>query len=312
MVPDPRTVPEGRVPRAVFGVFVALLSALLLGPTSLEFWTKTAILASLVIACALRFALAALLAPLQEGRGLAGIARRLPATVPLGLLMIWALPIAADLSTHGPQPAAGVPDRGAAVASLKVGSGPGLAAWLPTAAAAALPPPSGTAPAPASATLYVLPPIPTLTIPSNVQAFDPTITPQTAATMAHDLVLDLMIESEARRTHDLNLAAKGAIDDGLQEFTDVIKQDTTDGHVVQKTYTFDQCGLQLYLPKLSTQASRLVGVSLHGTTTLTTLDAQGHRLSQTTQSYSKSWGVAVPSGGGHMVIINDYSDLKPA
>jgi len=130
--------------------------------------------------------------------------------------------------------------------------------------------------------------------------------------MAHDLVLDLMIESEARRTHDLQLAHQGASGDGLQEFTDVIKQDTAAGQTVQKTYSLDQCGLALYLPKLSTQASRLVGVTLHGTTTFTTWDAQGHQLSQTTQSYSKSWGVAVPSGGGHALIINDYSDLKPA
>ena len=92
----------------------------------------------------------------------------------------------------------------------------------------------------------------------------------------------------------------------------MIKQDTAAGQTVQKTYSLDQCGLALYLPKLSTQASRLVGVTLHGTTTFTTWDAQGHQLSQTTQSYSKSWGVAVPSGGGHALIINDYSDLKPA
>src|SRR5438874_5883413 len=50
MVPDPRTVPDGQAARFVFGVVVALLSVLLLGPTTLEFWTKTAILASLGIA----------------------------------------------------------------------------------------------------------------------------------------------------------------------------------------------------------------------------------------------------------------------
>src|SRR5438045_850820 len=67
MVPDPRTVPDGQVGRFVFGVLVALLSVLLLGPTTLEFWTKTAILASLVIACAGRFGLARLMAPFDEG-----------------------------------------------------------------------------------------------------------------------------------------------------------------------------------------------------------------------------------------------------
>src|SRR5262252_318934 len=44
MVPDPRTVPDGQAGRFVFGLLVALLSVFLLGPTTLEFWTKTAIL----------------------------------------------------------------------------------------------------------------------------------------------------------------------------------------------------------------------------------------------------------------------------
>src|SRR5438128_1911556 len=63
MIPDPRTVPDGQVARFAFGVITAALSVLLLGPTTLEFWTKTAILASLIFACAGRFALARLLAP---------------------------------------------------------------------------------------------------------------------------------------------------------------------------------------------------------------------------------------------------------
>src|SRR5438093_2023468 len=69
MIPDPRTVPDGQAGRFVFGVIVAVLSVLLLGPTTLEFWTKTAILASLVFACAGRFALMRLVAPLEEAGG---------------------------------------------------------------------------------------------------------------------------------------------------------------------------------------------------------------------------------------------------
>src|SRR3989449_8427584 len=79
MVPDPRTVPDGQAGRFVFGVLVAFLSVVLLGPTTLEFWTKTAILASLVFACSGRFALGRLLAPLEEGGGPPDAAR------PLGL-----------------------------------------------------------------------------------------------------------------------------------------------------------------------------------------------------------------------------------
>src|SRR5437867_10957 len=69
MIPDPRTVPDGQASRFGFGVIVALLSVVLLGPTTLEFWTKTAILASLVFACAGRFALMRLVAPLEEAGG---------------------------------------------------------------------------------------------------------------------------------------------------------------------------------------------------------------------------------------------------
>jgi hypothetical protein len=73
MMPDPRTVPDEQGSRFVFGVLVALLAVLLVGPTALEFWTKTAILASLVIACGLRF-----LWSQAVGRGCAGHARCLP------------------------------------------------------------------------------------------------------------------------------------------------------------------------------------------------------------------------------------------
>src|SRR2546422_8089711 len=77
MLPAPRTVPDGQVGRFVFGVIVAVLSVILLGPTTLEFWTKTALLASLVFACAGRFALARLLAPLEEVGGGLAVVRRL-------------------------------------------------------------------------------------------------------------------------------------------------------------------------------------------------------------------------------------------
>jgi hypothetical protein len=131
--------------------------------------------------------------------------------------------------------------------------------------------------------------------------------------MVHDVVLDLVIESEARRAHDTALAQLGADGDAYSEFVGVIRQDIA-GHVsVTKTYTFDRVQLTLFLPKLSTQASRLVGVTLHGRATLVTRDAGGRIVSTQTQSYSKSWGLAgvVPPGQGD-VIGNDYSDLVVA
>lgn len=315
MVPDPRTVPDGPLARVVFGVLVALISVLLIGPTTLEFWTKTAILASLVIACALRFALVRLMAPLEEAGGPLSAVRRMgwaaPAVFGVAILMVSAVPVSAELSTHAPEPAPELPDGSTPVLTLTVGPGPDVAGWIITNAGAALPPSGSTASVAGSARVWVLPPIPPVGLPDNVVAFDPSTTQQVATRMAHDAVLDLIIESEARRAHDLTLAQSGATADGLTEFTDVINGDVAAGKIVQKTYSFDRVSLTLFLPKFNTQARRLIGVTLHGTATLTTMDATGKVLSQASSTYAKSWGLA-SSDAGHQVIATDYTDLKPA
>jgi hypothetical protein len=315
MLPDPRTVPDGPVARVAFGIVVAILAVLLIGPTSLEFWTKTAILASLVIACALRFALVRFLSPLEaRDRPRAGRRRlgwRLPAALAVALLFVGTLPVAADLSTHSPEPAAGLADGTVPTLKLTVGAGPDVASWVSTAAGTALPPPPNSGPASASAQLWILPTIPSVTIAPNVIAFDKSA-PQNADKWAHDVVLDLIIESEARRAHDYKLAESGATGDALTEFTDVIKDDISGGKIIQKTYSFDKVSLNLYLPKFSSQASRLVGVSLQGTSTFITRDASGNVLSQSTTPYAKSWGLDSFSSGSHQVIINDYTELAPA
>jgi hypothetical protein len=315
MIPDPRTVPERPLARVAFGILVAILSVLLLAPTTLEFWTKTAILGSLVIACALRFALARFLKPLESrGRQRGGKRAlwRLPVALAVALMLVGIIPAAADLSTHSPEPAVGLADGSTPALSLKVGAGPGIGSWVSGSAATALPPAGNSGPASASALVWILPSVPGVSVASNVVAFDQSVTPAAATRMAHDVVLDLIIESEARRAHDMALAATGATGDGLSEFTDVIKQDIAAGKIIQKTYSFDKVSLALYLPKFSSQASRLVGVNLQGTSTFITRDSSGNVLSQASTPYSKSWGLDTSSNGGHQVIINDYTDLAPA
>ncbi|TMD33586.1 MAG: hypothetical protein E6I95_08500 [Chloroflexi bacterium] len=315
MVPDPRTVPDGPVARVVFGVIVALLAVLLLGPTTLEFWTKTAILASLVIACAGRFALVRFLAPFERGLRMPSFGSRgwrVAAGFATAVVFAGALPVSAALATHSPDPAAELPDGSTPTVALTVGSGTPVGYWITSAADSSLPAPGESTPVSASARVWTLPPIPSVTLDSNVTAFDPSINQQVANTMAHDTVLDLIIESEARRSHDLNLAQSGASADGLTEFTDVINQDIAAGKIIEKVYTFDRISINLYLPKFSTQGARLVGVTLHGTATLISRDANGNVLSQSSSTYNKSWGLSGTKGSTYQVIIVDYTGLTPA
>jgi Na+-translocating ferredoxin:NAD+ oxidoreductase RnfD subunit len=309
MVPDPRTVPESQLSRLVFGVIVAFLSVLLIGPTILEFWTKTAILASLVVACAGRFALVRLLESLRPVRW------AVPAAGGVSLVLLAALPLSAAASLHATEPAPELPDGSTPKLSLTVGGGPDAGSWAIDAAFNALPPPSGTAAASSSDRVWVLPPIPRATIPDNVLAFYQGMTPALAQSWAHDAVLDLVIESEARRTHDTALAETGATgDDALKGFTDVIAQDVAAAKFVQVTYSFDRVQLTLFLPRFSTQARRLVGVTLHGTATLVTRNASGRVLSTQTVAYGRSWGLGGGKGGNstHLLLVNDYTDLKLA
>ncbi|HET7465877.1 MAG TPA: hypothetical protein VFL29_04370 [Candidatus Dormibacteraeota bacterium] len=316
MIPDPRTVPDGQASRFVFGVIVALLSVLLLGPTTLEFWTKTAILASLVIACAGRFALARMLEPFDEGFRFLSALRQMSWRAPAGFFVaaicVGCVPVSSDIATHYPTPAAELSDGSLPTVTLTVGSGTDPGVWAFSVAATSLPTNASGGPQPGSSRVWILPNIPAVKIGDNVTNFDPTINQQVATKMAHDVVLDLMIESEARRAHDFNLAAAGAAPDALSEFTDVIRADGN--KIVLKSYSFTSVSLTLFLPKFSTQAARLVGVTLVGTTTLATLDSKGHVLSQVTQSYNKSWGLGggILDGTTNDRIAQDYTDLAKA
>jgi hypothetical protein len=318
MIPDPRTVPDGRMARIVFGVIVALFAVLFLGPTTLEFWTKTAILASLVVACALRFALTAFLASLQEAMYSVSSflipGWRVPAAIAVACICVGCVPVASDLSTHSPQPIAGLSDGTTPTIPLVVGVGPGLGSWVTGAARDALPPPADAnlVGGSASARVWALPAVPQVAIASNVTYFNSKITPDVAQRMGHDAVLDLIIEAEARRSHDLKLAEIGAIGDGLTEFVGVINDDVSAGKSVLKVYKIDSITVNLFLPKFSSQASRLTGVTLNGTATLITRDQSGHVLSQTTSAYSKSWSVGAIGPDGHLLIDQDYSDLRLA
>jgi Na+-translocating ferredoxin:NAD+ oxidoreductase RnfD subunit len=309
MVPDPKTVPDGRVARILFGATVGVLSVLLLGPTTAEFWTKTAILASLVVLCGGRFGLARWLEPLdtQPSPRRRTVASRLVPLVAVALVAATLLPVSAAAATRGADPRAQLVTSppGVPVAANE----PTLGAALFQVAGSALPGAQVQTPASASAAVFVVPAVPAVVISANVAAWAPGITHAEANREAGWVARDLAIAAVARRTHDKRLAAEAADGDALDQIRGQIDADAASGRFVMATYTFDRAELDLFLPAYATQASRLVGVTLIGTVTIATVDAAGTPISTTSQPYRKSWGLDIP---GTQLIANDYTNLQLA
>jgi hypothetical protein len=261
--------------------------------------------------------MASFMAPFEAAGGsapsLGRLRYRLPAALSLAFVLVGFLPTSADLSTHGPLPAAALSDGSTPVIPLVLGTGPSIAFWMTKSASDALPPPADAKPiaASASAHLWVLPAVPQVTVSANVTVFDTSMTQKIANAMAHDAVLGLVIEAEARRSHSSTLAATGA-DPGFSYFTDLIKQDAAAGRFVTTTYNFSSASISLFLPKFATQAARLEGLTLVGSATLVTRDRSGNVTAQTTSPYNRSWGMYPDDTGSHFIMYVDYTGLAPA
>jgi NQR2, RnfD, RnfE family len=307
MLSDPKTVPVSPLNRVLFGLAVGFFSALLLGPTVTEFWTKTAILASLVVACAIRF-------PLARLTGLHW-ALRVPAAAVAGLLCLASLPLSTAIPARNPQLVAWLPgELAAAPANSTVGAGPGIGAASAKAATDALPAPNQASSAPlagaASDYVWGVPKLGAVVVPQNVTDFNPGLTPTLASAMAYNLAVDLNVEAEARRELSTDLAATAASGDGLTPFTAAISSDRAARHVVTTTYSFSRAELVLLLPKYRTQAPRLVGTTLVGTAHVTTYDSAGLKLSQKDLPYTQIWELT--PAGDRFQITNEYTGLTPA
>jgi hypothetical protein len=119
--------------------------------------------------------------------------------------------------------------------------------------------------------------------------------------MAHDAVLDSIIEAAASRTADASLAATGPSGKALTRFTPLINQDVGAGGITAPTCHFTAINLTLFLPKDSTQATHLVGAIT------VAQDATGAALSDTTAAYVNSWGMRTNSAGANEVFSYDYT-----
>ncbi|GAC1362850.1 MAG: hypothetical protein NVSMB32_03680 [Actinomycetota bacterium] len=185
MITDPRTSPQGRVARVVFGASVGYVAALLVAPATTEFWTKTGVLGGLAAVCGLR--------PFLE--------RRLPQCGS-----------AEDRVSCLPRAAGG---RGPRRAALSVLLGVGclgllIIAGMPARRAGSLPLALSTGPVARPVVQLDPSGIPPVTIDDSVHTIQVTLPPGLAQSMAQDLLADLVIVGDALRTNSEGLAATAA------------------------------------------------------------------------------------------------------
>ncbi len=253
MITDPKTAPLGRRARLLFGVLVGFAAALLVAPQQTEFASKVAVLSSLLIMCLAR-PLIERLFPQSSDRAVADRAgldaagsdeRAAPS--PIGTLVSRVITTAlVVIAGAGFLVAAGIPAREP----------------LPTAAAAApAADPSLTAARPEVA----LPPgaVPDVAISSDVEDIVGSISPDMAQRMGTDLAENLVIEADALRSSDVELAASAAIGARLEEVRALMDDGVTDG----PTYRFDEMTAVVVRDPSNPQAVPLTGIHVIGSET---------------------------------------------
>jgi len=187
MITDPMTSPTGARPRIVFGASVGLVSALLVAPMQTEFGAKVAVLAGLVVVCAVRPMLASAAdrhSLLPTSLSPVGVA----AVVPVALVSLVVL---------------GQPARQPTTTSATTISA-GVLAERPAVAV----PPSA---------------VPSVTVSDEVRTVIGDKAVDQAERMAHDLVACLMIEADAARSHDSELAASAIAGERLEAFPEGVR-----------------------------------------------------------------------------------------
>jgi Na+-translocating ferredoxin:NAD+ oxidoreductase RnfD subunit len=244
MITDPRTAPEGRVARVVYGAGVAFFAALFMASAPTEFWTKVAILGALTAVCAVRPALE-LLVPAPGGAD--------------DRVRAW-------LRRRSPTPAAPARTRWGALAGVVlVGAGLIVLAGLPahTGRVPTLPRVDASQLAARPSVQLAPGAVPTPTVDPAVRAIVPSLDRAQVARRAHDLVADLVIAGDALTTRNPRLAATAGAGTWLLDLQQQIAAAGNDRPIAVPRYRFDS--IRLVLVRRTGQSSPQVMLSVTGT-----------------------------------------------
>jgi Na+-translocating ferredoxin:NAD+ oxidoreductase RnfD subunit len=276
MITDPKTVPAGRVGRVVFGTLVAVACVLGMATQSDEFGTKVALLAGLVVLCAVR--------PILD--------RLVPAANAAGDdVREWV-----GRAVLGPPGQARLPRRAAGAAAAAL-----LLLAFPVAVVLAGSPTRGFI-APDTAELLTRTPVhidattlPTITVAQEVVDFDHELGGTGIQQVLVTLAQNLEVENQALIRRDGALLAAVDHGDRLTQMQGELDHALEVGSASVHHYDFDTVDVSLIVP-FGVQTGLSLG--FHGTGTVTTLlyDYNGNLMSTTTEPFDTVFAVRRATG----------------
>lgn len=276
MITDPKTLPSGRVGRAVFGLLVAVLSALLLAPQTSEFWSKVSLLGALVILCPFRYALDRVLpAAGSPDDDLRRFLRRVltggRAGVGPGRIALHSgLSLAVVLGVGAGVVAAGGPARGVVV--------PAAHDVL-------------------DRTIDDIDPatLPTITVEQGVLDWNHEVSGRGAQEIVLTLVENLQVETRALLASDATMLEAVDHGDRLAEMQARIENAAASGTTVVQQYQIDDVHITLVVP-FGAQTGLSLGLESTGTVTTETYDAGGSLQSRSSAPFELDFVLGRPFG----------------
>ncbi len=276
MITDPKTLPAGRVGRAMFGLLVAVVSTLLMAAQTTEFGTKVALLAGLVVVCAARPMLDRLVPEPRSvadhlgqfatrlatgGRAGAGVLR---AAVRVALIGTAVLTVGVGIV------AAGTPARGLVV--------PEAADIL------------GRVPHDINPATF-----PTISVEQGVLDWNHEIRGPVAQDLVLTLVENLELENQAQLRADPKILAAVDHGDRLEEMKGRLRTASATGTTVIDRYQIDDVNVTLLVP-FGRQDGLSLGLESRGTVTNETYDAAGHLQTRVSSPFAKTFAMRRATG----------------
>jgi hypothetical protein len=277
MITDPKTLPAGRVGRALFGLLVAVFSTVLMAAQTQEFWTKVSLLGGLVVVCAGRPILDRLVPePRSAADRLGRFATRVAIGGEAGLGIVRrvfrvGLIGAAFLGVGVGIVIAGAPARGVIVAE----------------SADIL----GRVPHDVNPATF-----PRISVEQGVLDWNHEIVGPAAQDLVLTLVENLELENQALLQADATILPAVDHGDRLDEMRGRLRDSVATGTKVIERYQIDDVNVTLLVP-FGKQDGLSLGLVSRGTVTKETYDAAGHVQARASAPFAKTFAIRRATGG---------------